>query len=414
MADTKKYLDLAGLRIYDAAIKDYIGDKIAAINGSIANIDTISNYATVSYNAWNKFLAGIDVANPLPTLKTIDENFTNINNTLAGLKDVYVAKDGYVAFTADHKTKLEGLAGINNVTAGDVLKFSDGTLSVDMKDYSTTGEVNTLITNAIVNKADKATTLAGYGIEDAYTRKDVDDKIDAINNAISGGTHFIGVLGSLEGKTLNSGDIFVASTDFGIFKKDLEYIYDGTNWYELGDSSANAAAISGLELNKANKSDVYTKGEIDGEVKTINDSIATKADTSALNNYVQKDGNKVLSDVNFSQDDKTKLYGLANITTVTAGDVLKFSDGILSVDMGNYSTTSDVEGLITNATANKADKATTLAGYGISDAYTKTVVDGLITNATNASGVKWSEVTAISENEITSLFVNPDNGTNPL
>ena len=37
--------------------------------------------------------------------------------------------------------------------------------------------------------------------------------------------------------------------------------------------------------------------------------------------------------------------------------------------------------------AGKADKSTTLAGYGIENAYTKTEVDGLLTNKANTSAV---------------------------
>ena len=35
------------------------------------------------------------------------------------------------------------------------------------------------------NKADKSTTLAGYGIKDAYTQKQVDDKVDSLSKSIS-------------------------------------------------------------------------------------------------------------------------------------------------------------------------------------------------------------------------------------
>ena len=59
---------------------------------------------------------------------------------------------------------------------------------------------------------------------------------------------------------------------------------------------------SALE-SKADKSDTYTKSEVD----------------SALNNKVDKDGNKVLSDNNYSDTDKTKLDGIeaeANKTVV--------------------------------------------------------------------------------------------------
>lgn len=39
------------------------------------------------------------------------------------------------------------------------------------------GAIKTAIDTAVANKADKATTLAGYGIEDAYTKAEVDAKL---------------------------------------------------------------------------------------------------------------------------------------------------------------------------------------------------------------------------------------------
>ena len=43
--------------------------------------------------------------------------------------------------------------------------------------YQTADDVTTAITNSIANKADKADTLAGYGISDAYTKTEVDTEL---------------------------------------------------------------------------------------------------------------------------------------------------------------------------------------------------------------------------------------------
>lgn len=103
-------------------------------------------------------------------------------------------------------------------------------------------------------------------------------EITNIKNAISGGTHFVGVLTSLPANP-QSGDIFVAASDIVVgdvtYKKDLEYIYDGSKWYELGDSSANAAAISNLDSTKADKATTYTKTEVNGIKTNLETSIST-------------------------------------------------------------------------------------------------------------------------------------------
>lgn len=65
-------------------------------------------------------------------------------------------------------------------------------------------EVSDALTAAVGNKADKATTISGYGITDAYTKAEVDTKIsDAISTA-TGGESAASVKASLEAyKTSN-------------------------------------------------------------------------------------------------------------------------------------------------------------------------------------------------------------------
>lgn len=48
-------------------------------------------------------------------------------------------------------------------------------------------EVSDALTTAIGNKADKATTISGYGITDAYTKSETDTKISEAVSAATGG-----------------------------------------------------------------------------------------------------------------------------------------------------------------------------------------------------------------------------------
>ena len=54
------------------------------------------------------------------------------------------------------------------------------------------------LVTAVGNKADKATTLAGYGITDAYTKTDVDTKISEAISSATGGESAADVKASLE------------------------------------------------------------------------------------------------------------------------------------------------------------------------------------------------------------------------
>lgn len=75
---------------------------------------------------------------------------------------------------------------ITALSIGDYAKAADLTAlaaKVDTGDKT----VSEYVADAIANKADKATTLEGYGITDAYTDVEVDQKIaDAVRNATGG------------------------------------------------------------------------------------------------------------------------------------------------------------------------------------------------------------------------------------
>lgn len=86
---------------------------------------------------------------------------------------------------------------------------------------------------------------------------------------------------------------------------------------------------------------------------------------------VDKDGNKVLSDVNFTSAYETKLKGLENYTLPTASAEtlggIKVGAGLTISEQGTLSATG---GGTADSVAweNVQDKPTTIAGYGIADA----------------------------------------------
>lgn len=86
---------------------------------------------------------------------------------------------------------------------------------------------------------------------------------------------------------------------------------------------------------------------------------------------VDKDGNKVLSDVNFTSAYETKLKGLENYTLPTASAEtlggIKVGAGLQISEQGTLSATG---GGTADSVAweNVQDKPTTIAGYGITDA----------------------------------------------
>ena len=140
-----------------------------------------------------------------------------------------------------------------------------------------------------------------------------------------------------------------------------------------------------LALNtKANSADVYSKTVIDDTFLTKSDANSTfLTQEAATNNYLTKTeaGNTYLTTEEAQTTYVTNEH--ANATYVTETEVNNIVYGQptkpedaptvvttenLTTTLASYPTTTQVTQQITTATEGKADKATTLAGYGITDA----------------------------------------------
>lgn len=357
-----KVVDVDGLETALAGKVDKVEGKSLIADTEIARLATVSNYSDtevrglISQNATDidnieKAIAEIDIPEKTSELTndsgfitmsqveaknyiTADEIPTDyvtetelegkgylVANDIAGKADKtelhsHDNKDVLDATTASYttaeKTKLAGLSNYNDATVlAELDKKADKT---DLNAYTTTENLNVLL----AEKADKADTLAEYGITDAYTKTEVD-------GMVAGTFHFKGEKDSLEELNaltgMKEGDVYQVG--------EKEYAYNGTAWVELGfnidlsayaktaDVAATYATITNLN-KKANSADVYTKSDV---------YTKTEADAAFMTNA--------------------------------------------EVEAKGYATTTAMN----TALEGKADKGTTLAAYGITNAYTKTEAD---------------------------------------
>lgn len=178
--------------------------------------------------------------------------------------------------------------------------------------------------------------------------------------------------------------------------------------------------ISGLiaKMTGATVDNIVTVAE-NGEVKDSGvalTALATKAEVEAINNadtgiLAQA---KAYTDTEIDELDVTVQANATAIETmkgqIEALEAGTYDDseirGLISdldTEVGDLTTLKTTEkasivGAINEVVDGKADKATTIAGYGITDAYTKTEVDSAITTAVaNAEHLKRSIVTALPE-----------------
>jgi hypothetical protein len=195
------------------------------------------------------------------------------------------------------------------------------------------------------NKADKAETLAGYGITDAYTKTEVET---AISDAVSG------ILGE---------DVKEAYDTL----KEIQDILEGT------DGETIDGLIETVADNKA-KIEILNGGtDVAGSVdKKIADAVAPLATTEALNDVkataeAAQTAGQVATAIETALADYSTTEEVGTAIETALEDYYTAEE----VDNKGYAVASDVE-------RDYAKKATTLAGYGITDAYTKNEIDAKI------------------------------------
>lgn len=174
---------------------------------------------------------------------------------------------------------------------------ANGTLSVAGTDVAIKGladlafkakvsqaDLDDALATAFAAKADKATSLAGYGITDAYTKSEIDGKISSVYKP-AGSVAFADLPAAAEailGNVYNVTDKFTTTDNF----------VEGAG--AKHPAGTNVVVVS------------------TGEGTYGYDVLAGFVD---LSGYVEKDGSKVLSTNDFTDELKTKLEGIAEGAT---------------------------------------------------------------------------------------------------
>lgn len=189
-------------------------------------------------------------------------------------------------------------------------------------------------------KADKATTLAGYGITDAYTKNDISGLLaDYVTK--SGAQDITGVKSFING--LNIGDILVKKHSDGVVELDGDLILTGSLTMFAQGSHTASTILDALPIDETTLSK-------EGDVLSVIGGVGGGS----------VDG-IILNGTTYSPDETTKLITLPNYpTTLPASDVYSWAK---QPNKPSYSF------------GELSSHPTTLGGYGITDAYTKTDAD---------------------------------------
>lgn len=186
----------------------------------------------------------------------------------------------------------------------------------------------------------KPTTLAGYGITDAYTKNDISGLLtDYVTK--SGAQDITGIKSFING--LNIGDILVKKHSDGVVELDGDLILTGSLTMFAQGSHTASTILDALPIDNT------TLSKEGGVLSVIGGVGGGSVDGIILNGTT------------YSPDETTKLITLPNYpTTLPASDVYSWAK---QPNKPSYSFSE------------LSSHPTTLGGYGITDAYTKTDAD---------------------------------------
>lgn len=247
---------------------------------------------------------------------------------------------------------------------------------------------NKTIFDAINEKANKATTLEGYGIEDAYTKTTIDAIILALEAELAGKQDKLtaGNNISIDGNKISVTGLTKASVG-------LDQV-DNTSDADKPISTATQTALD-LKADKSQVANISTDGnttKIQGnlEVSEIDTGETGSVITGTLVAHGQVDVDSISVGASSTLDSvSTSISSISTDTEIPTAKSVYSSVSLRALNDASNLTTNNVNAWkgklgisdIETEVTNKADKATTLGGYGITDAK---IADGTITLGENS------------------------------
>lgn len=294
--------------------------KVTIGNESVVNAIELNATGAISLNAMG--VSGTAISTSIPASESASDFKLLSEKAVA----TALSQKADITSLGNYQTKAINITGLTDKTVEGAL----GTLN----EVSTTlsSEIEKIKNTDLPAKADKATTLSGYGITDAKIESGV---ITLGNNTITPLTPTSSIPSNLITGPVDSADKAINDAD-------------GNPISTTYAKSTDVNAGLDLKQNITDNTLATTAKTIPAAINEVNSALSSKQDVSNL---------------------VTAFSATPNDTKYPSEKLVYSSLGTLSQSITSLE--NDTQALSNN----KANKATTLAGYNIGDAYTKNDVD---------------------------------------
>lgn len=295
--------------------------KVTIGNESVIDFIELNAERVISLNAMG--VSGAAISTSIPASISSASDYILLSEKAVATA---LSQKADITSLNDYQTKAINITGLTDKTVEGAL----GTLN----DTSTTlsSEISEIKNTDLPAKADKATTLSGYGITDAKIESGV---ITLGDNTITPLTATSSIPANLIAGTVDSAD------------------------KAINDADGNPISTTYTKSTDVN-ADLALKQNI------TDDTLATTAKTVPA----------AINEVNSALSSKQDVSNLVTAFSTTPNDTKYPSEKLVYSSLGTLSQSiTSLENDTQALSNNKANKATTLAGYKIGDAYTKDDVD---------------------------------------
>ena len=362
-------IDLRQNQLLQAVIQNLATAPSAPKNGQMYYNTTDGKFCVYENGAWVSFVTAVDLAAYKQTVVAELAKKVDLEVYNAKVAEL-VAEDAKKVNKTDYEAKVAEIEGdIDDLEAADQV-------------------INGILTDLTNNKLDK-TEYAGKVAELEAKDGELATSISTLETTING------KLDTKVNKTDYEAKVaeLVAEDNKKVNLVDYNAKVAELEKADADEKVAREAVAKDLADNYYTKAETYTQEEIDGKLEALD---CLPVQTENAGKFLTTDG----SDAAWAEVTKATV-GLANVDNTSDADKPVSTAQQAALDLKANKTYVDEE------LGKKADKATTLAGYGITDAYTQTQInDALSLKADKSNTYTKSDVDGLLAPKATTEYVD--------